>query len=408
MSLPPKIALVSVWFGPLPFWMPALLFSCQCNPDVDWLIFSDQSPPAGAPENVQFIPLARTAFNARASAALGYRLEVLASYAYKMCDLKIMYGRIFEPELRGYDFWGCCDMDVVWGQVRSFLTPELLANHDVITSRIGRISGHFCLFRNRTEWTDLFRRIPDVQARTEDSGKYRSIDEDGLTDLLQGYRRSRLRRFWARHIRKLPLPRVYWDRVLTTSGKHQRQMLADPSLGMRWCDGRVYGIRCEELMYLHFHELRQHMHKFDMIGLHHAERWLIDKHGILPEKSTKMKQLPLVSIVIPTYNRENMLIQALESAVSQTYRPIEIIVVDDGSTDGTDSSKEKAISDGSRNDVKIIWIRQENKGVAAARNTGIRNSTGKYLLFHDSDDILDKDKVRLQVDMLESLGGVNK
>ena len=117
-----------------------------------------------------------------------------------------------------------------------------------------------------------------------------------------------------------------------------------------------------------------------------------------------MKQTPLVSIVLPTYNRQNMLLQALESCVTQTYRPIEIIVVDDGSTDGTDSRKEKAIIDGSRNDVEIIWIRQENRGVAAARNTGIRHSTGKYLLFHDSDDILDKDKVRLQVEMLEYLG----
>lgn len=259
----PTIALVIVWFGPLPFWMPAFLLSCRHNPSVDWLIFCDQPAPAGVPGNVKFIPLDMDGFNRRATDALGFPIRLTPVFAYKMCDLKIMYGRIFEPELRGRDFWGCCDMDVVWGAVRSFLTPELLAGHDVITSRMERISGHFCLFRNRPEWADLFRRIPDVEERAGDSGKYRRIDEDGLTDLLQGYQNSRWRRFWTRRVRKWPLPRVWWNRVWTTSGKHQRQMLADPALCLRWRAGRTYGVGGEELLYLHFHSIRKGMPGID-------------------------------------------------------------------------------------------------------------------------------------------------
>jgi len=254
----PKIALVIVWFGPLPYWMPAFLHTCKQNSSVNWLVFCD-STLTGLPDNVKFLPLDMNTFNRRATEALRFEVRLQPSYAYKMCDLKIMYGRIFEKELQGFDFWGCCDMDVVWGDIRSFLTDEVLEQHDVITSRVGRISGHFCLFRNQTEWTNLFERIPGIESLVADNMNCRRVDENGLTDVLQKYQSSRLRRFWVSRIRRLPLPRVYWDRIMTTSGKHQRQMLADSSLSMRWRDGCAYGVHGEEMMYLHFHSIRKGM-----------------------------------------------------------------------------------------------------------------------------------------------------
>ena len=260
MSAPiPSIGLVIVWFGPWPFWMRAFLLSCRCNPTVDWLIFSDADPPADMPENVKILSLGMETFNRRATQALGFGVKIQPNFAYKMCDLKIMYGRVFAEELGKYDFWGCCDMDIVWGDLRRFLTPERLASYDVITSRPGRIAGHFCLFRNRPEWSDLFRRIPDVAARAGDSEHIRRIDEDGLTDLLQGYRRGLVRRLWTALVRRRPVPRVYWEREWTTRGRHQREMLADAALAMRWRDGRTFGVHGEEMMYLHFHAIRKEM-----------------------------------------------------------------------------------------------------------------------------------------------------
>jgi len=260
----PRMALVIVWFGPWPFWMPAFLLSCRWNPDVDWLIFGDSpAPSGGVPPNVRFMGLAMDAFNHRATAAVGFKVRLDPSYAYKLCDLKIMYGRIFAAELRDYDFWGCCDMDVVWGRIGDFMTPALLRQYDVLTSRVGRISGHFCLFRNRPEWAALYNRISGVQVRVADHRQYRRIDEGGLTDLLRGYQQSGLRRAWARYISRHAIPRVFWDRVLTTSGKHQRQMNADPSLRLCWREGRTYGVDGEELMYLHFHAVRKQMKGID-------------------------------------------------------------------------------------------------------------------------------------------------
>ena len=258
-----SMALVIVWFGPWPFWMPAFLLSCAKNPTVDWLIFSDAPPPADLPDNVKILPMEMETFNRRATQALGFEVKILPSYAYKLCDLKILYGRVFAAELHGYDFWGCCDMDVVWGDIRRFLAPEVLARYDVITSRPGRISGHFCLFRNRPEWADLFRRIPDVAELAQDSEHYRRIDEDGLTDLLQGYQKRVLRRLWVRQAKGLPVPRVYWERLLAPNGRRQRRMLEDPSLSMCWRNGRVVDADGEEMMYLHFHSIRKSMQGID-------------------------------------------------------------------------------------------------------------------------------------------------
>ncbi len=256
---PPSLALVIVWFGPWPFWMPAFLLSCRHNPTVDWLIFSDSEPPAEVPENVKILPMDLEGFNRRATKALGFEVKVLPDFAYKLCDLKILYGRIFAAELAGVDFWGCCDMDIIWGDLRRFLTPELLGRHDVITSRPGQIAGHFCLFRNRPEWADLFRRIPDVEQMVQDSRHIRRIDEDGLTDLLQGYERSLLRRLWTRQVRRLSIPRAFWGPEWTPRGRYQRRLLENPALCLRWSRGRVFGVDGEELMYLHFHKMRKQM-----------------------------------------------------------------------------------------------------------------------------------------------------
>jgi glycosyltransferase involved in cell wall biosynthesis len=88
---------------------------------------------------------------------------------------------------------------------------------------------------------------------------------------------------------------------------------------------------------------------------------------------------PLVSVVIPTYNRAPFVSEAIDSVFGQIFTDYEIIVVDDGSTDNT-----KEVLKRYQNRIKYIY--QENSGVSAARNTGIKNSTGLWLAFLDSDD----------------------
>ncbi|MDA3897996.1 MAG: glycosyltransferase family A protein, partial [Desulfobacteraceae bacterium] len=95
------------------------------------------------------------------------------------------------------------------------------------------------------------------------------------------------------------------------------------------------------------------------------------------------------TVIIPTYNRSHLVLETLDSLIEQTYRPIEIILIDDGSTDNTNEVVEnwKMIND---DDIKlsICIIYQKNMGPSAARNRGIQESSGAYILFLDSDDKL--------------------
>ncbi|WP_142124358.1 glycosyltransferase [Pseudoxanthomonas sp. 3HH-4] len=103
-----------------------------------------------------------------------------------------------------------------------------------------------------------------------------------------------------------------------------------------------------------------------------------------------------VSVIIPTYNRRDLLPRAIDSVLAQTRRVDEIIVVDDGSTDGTADMLQARY--GER--VKHVW--QSNAGVSAARNHGLRLARGRYLALLDSDDEWLPEKTALQVAFLES------
>jgi len=105
---------------------------------------------------------------------------------------------------------------------------------------------------------------------------------------------------------------------------------------------------------------------------------------------------PLVSVIIPTYNSAGHISGCIRSVLAQTWENIEIIVIDDGSTDNTPELAERYTYHGVR------VVRQFNEGACNARNTGILLSRGKYLQFLDADDLLSADKIESQVQALEA------
>jgi GT2 family glycosyltransferase len=104
--------------------------------------------------------------------------------------------------------------------------------------------------------------------------------------------------------------------------------------------------------------------------------------------------LPVVSVIIPTYNRWPMIAEAVESVLEQAYRSFEIIVVDDGSTDGTMERLKKYGS-------SVLVISRQRSGVAASRNYGIRIAQGRYMAFLDSDDLWLPQKLTIQTSFME-------
>jgi len=107
-----------------------------------------------------------------------------------------------------------------------------------------------------------------------------------------------------------------------------------------------------------------------------------------------IKNNKLVSVIIPVYNGEKYLLEAIETVINQTYKPLEIIIVDDGSTD---NSKQIIASF-----PEIKYLYQENQGVAVARNTGIAEAKGEYIALLDQDDLWAENKLQIQVDYLDN------
>ena len=176
-KIQPTIGIVACYFGPLPKFMRPFLGTCATNSTVDFHFVSDSEPPPGLPANVKWHRMSLKDVEGMASQSLGFEAQI--KRAYKLCDYKPTYGMVFESFLGSYDFWGYCDIDLVWGDIRSFLTPEVLADADVLSFR-GKhwLTGAFTLFRNVPPVTRLFECAPNYQEVLQDT-KHWSFCEVG-------------------------------------------------------------------------------------------------------------------------------------------------------------------------------------------------------------------------------------
>jgi glycosyltransferase involved in cell wall biosynthesis len=110
-----------------------------------------------------------------------------------------------------------------------------------------------------------------------------------------------------------------------------------------------------------------------------------------------MTSKPLVSVILPAYNSEEYLSRSISSILNQTYKNLELIVINDGSTDRTEEVVEKY----AETETRIVYCSQENTGPSSARNTGIERSVGEYIAYQDSDDYSYPTRLERQVEFLE-------
>lgn len=104
----------------------------------------------------------------------------------------------------------------------------------------------------------------------------------------------------------------------------------------------------------------------------------------------------MISVIIPSYNRAKTIVESVQSVLQQTYTDIEVIVVDDGSTDDTETLLQEI------SDKRLRYIYQKNAGACSARNKGIQHAKGDLIAFHDSDDIWHEDKLQKQFQKLKT------
>jgi hypothetical protein len=215
----PSIAFVVPYVGSWPPWFPAYLQSCKYNPSIRWIFYTDCEFPSTVPANVEFVRGSLREFEHLVERKTG--MNVALELPYKLCDYKPGFGLIFEDYLDGVDFWGHCDVDLVWGNIRKFLaTDQILGSHDVVSARRRRIAGVCTLYRNSSEVNSLFladRRFQAVVREREN----RRYDEMG----------------WSRFIKKRAAKgalRVYWPKWMQPRG------LLESVDGLYWERGAVF------------------------------------------------------------------------------------------------------------------------------------------------------------------------
>ena len=155
----PRIGLVTVFVGDLPDYVGPFLLSCGVNPLFDVHVVSDREPPLAPPPNVHWHRETLGRFNERAREALD--LPVNVEKPYKLCDFKPTFGALYDDFLSDYEFWGYCDVDMVWGNVSHFVDDTVLDEVDVYSiAGPGFLSGAFTMFRNSGPAARLFERAP--------------------------------------------------------------------------------------------------------------------------------------------------------------------------------------------------------------------------------------------------------
>ena len=238
-----RITVIGTFFGSWPAWFPALLVSCRWNAQVRWLFFTDAVPPATTIENVTFEPLTLDELNRRATERLGTPCR---KTSYSQVDFRPAYGVLFAEHLEHCDFWGHCDMDVIWGDLRRYLPDSLLDDHDIVSFRKGFTAGHLTLWRNETGTNRLFESVRGYRDVLRAS-PYCGFDEALISTCLK-----------TRMANGASSPRVYWPRqqVYWFSGQ-------DSAAGWSWRNGRMFDAHGREHVYLHLQEAKSQFRETD-------------------------------------------------------------------------------------------------------------------------------------------------
>lgn len=170
-----SIAIVVCYIGKLPWYFDYFVLSCKHNPSVVFFIITDDTAYCKQlPKNVKVILCTLEEINIRATRKLGFATQL--ENGYKLCDFKPTYGIVFNDLLKDYDFWGFGDIDVIFGNIRNFITDELLSNYDLISVRPDWIPGCFVLFKNCDKMNKLFMLSKDYK-KVLTSDKHYCFDE---------------------------------------------------------------------------------------------------------------------------------------------------------------------------------------------------------------------------------------
>ena len=146
-----KVVFIVPYYGEFPSYFNLFLETCKNNKDFDWLVITDIKKTYDYPENVYLLDLSWEALKELFKQSFDFKISI--DSPYKLCDFKPAYGYIFRNYIEGYDYWGYCDVDVIFGDLRKFLPDNKLEKYD----KIGHL-GHMSIYRNCDEINYMFAK----------------------------------------------------------------------------------------------------------------------------------------------------------------------------------------------------------------------------------------------------------
>jgi len=314
-----KTLIICIWLGDWPTFLPYFLKSTSYNLRFNWLIVSDHPEVPYTSENVQFKHYSLAELNVLASENLGFHVNI--ENPRKLCDFKPAYGAIFKEHLAEYDYWGYCDMDMVFGNLGHYLHPLLEEGREVISFYKGFLSGPLCLYQNTEKTRRLYENVYEYEKILKDSSHY-AIDENNtmrMSDLskyskpgiriryligellsFRGFRKSRneirygYQWFLKKHVNSLHPAYDMTDVVIGLANKgalsvsFQDLIFSDRALAragkkkwkITWEKGRIFfqGINLE-IPVFHFVDLKNKIEIKDPKSIEISEKFSLDQDG---------------------------------------------------------------------------------------------------------------------------------
>jgi len=267
------------YFGAWPVWFPLFLESCSTNPSFAWKIYGDHNYEGKWPENVHFQNLKLSDFHALSEKKLD--LKIALKESYKICDLKPMYGHIFEDDIGGYTHWGITDLDLAYGDLASFVNDDALAISTAdVWSAYDKSCGAFQFFRNSDKLRYLYQKIPGY-AECLAHEKMISLTEPGLDYVLK--RSKGLR--WLKVVdyeSELNRSRPRMGAWIMKFGEIER----DQCLGSEvyeWSNGQTFQLlpnnMRKEFMFLHWFQWKQSSFWKNYDGSSGLRQWYLSYEG---------------------------------------------------------------------------------------------------------------------------------
>ena len=268
-----KIKIITCYFGTLPEWMDIWLMSCGYNEEFDFLVVSDNSI-ANLPKNVSAVQMSLEDFREKISKAIGF--EVALKNPYKICDYRPAFGIIFSEYLEGYDFWGHCDTDLIFGDLSRFITDDILDQY----KRVGKY-GHLILYKNEDFINNLYQKdgatFPYQKVFTDES--HYGFDEATGINLI-------FKEQGIEYYEKLQIADSYWllDRI---------SRKGDSEFDEFYCfvDGHIFRVfddnntlKQEEFAYLHFQK-KKPKKVADLIS--YEDGFYIKKDSLVPREKAE-------------------------------------------------------------------------------------------------------------------------